>query len=114
MKKILLLNFAAILSCFAIGIICALGYIYSGWWLSLHLFTMLLGWIPFAELYEKMDEYLGGITTVIVTDFLLSVITLIICIPLINEETFIGITILSTSFFMTIASMVLLYKLRWK
>lgn len=113
MKKILLLNFQIIISGIITGISMALSS-HSAWWLTLCIIPVFVGWVPIIALINKMDDHLEDVSTVVYTEFFLSITGLTLGPLYLDEKSFIGIAGITTLFFITIISMALLFKMRNK
>ena len=91
------------------GVSMALSF-HSPWWLALCIIPILFGWIPIVALINEID-YLEKTYIIVFIEFIISISGLILGILYLNEKSFLGITGMTASSFMTIISMALLLKL---
>ena len=109
--KIFLLNLVAIFWCFATGAIIALGVVYSPWYLFLIPLPASFGWIPFAEISRKIEQF-ELCSVVVVIDFLLSISAALLCAKFLQGDLFLEILLYVGLSLTVISSTILMIKFR--
>ena len=114
MKKIILIDLQTLIVCIATGIFGGLAKI-STWFLFLFILTLLFGRTPFSLLIKKMNEHLEEVSTVLMIDFLASVIVLVLCGTFLDMKSFMGFSTVMALFMRIVAHMSILKpELEWR
>ena len=112
MKGIITYYLLELLICFIIGLIIALMKFYSGWFIIALIFPLSFGWIPFAEINQRMKEHFNGALVFTILAFLLLIGILVLCALVIPDESFLAVTLGSGLFCAIIITLVLLLRIR--